>query len=565
MTMKKLILMLIALLFLFITGQAKADSDINNDKGEVKRILKKVSPSIVKVIAENHKRYYATGIAIDKDHIISNRKVLPRNYHHLYIQTIDGYRYAAKIVAKDKASSIIVLKIDKKILTPIKRAKGGEAGDWVALVGAFYRKFPAIYHGFISSASDQELLLNAPVAPGASGGAVVNRKGQLVGVVRGRFAFVERPDYTYVSPEAEVVIRSSRSRHRELCYALPVKKVLDISNDLKKYGKVRRGWLGIRLVLTPNGVSISDVTRNSPAEKAGIRAGDVLIKIDGKKIHSSRDVQQTIGSLKPEEKTKIVVLRNNLNKSLLAVIGEQRSGNLRYNYKFPKRLTAPNVVSEVPERLPQLENYVFTIVGSRTLGVDTMTLSSELAKEFKIKEGTGLLVSKVHRNSAANKSSFMVADVIVKIGDRNITKTSDLRIALNELEEKESVPVMVYRKGKLRKINVIPEKNEEFGSIFKQFNNKLKDIHNRMENDKEFQINDPERIRKESALINRIQEQYIQKEQKKKNSIQNKKMEMYKKQLEIMKKEQERMRKEMKRMMELLEKQEKDKKNKQAA
>ncbi len=543
-------LFIVLALALFFTGPIHAATPNNTYGGDVKEILNAVSPSIVKVVTENHKRYYSTGIAIDKNHVIGNMKVLSYRYDRIYVVAVDGKEYPAKLIGKDPQSSIMMLQIDPKVLTPIKWTKKSEVGDWVALVGAFYKKFPAIYNGFISSRSDEEMLLNAPVAPGSSGGAVVDNNGQLVAVVRGRFGFSESPNYTYVGPEAELIVQSSRSGSKELCYALPAEKVMLICADLKKYGKVKRGWLGIDIVPLRDSVAIGQVRKNSPAEKAGICEGDILVKINGITIHTPIDIAQAVRFLKPQQKSKIQWLRNNTNKSAVLVVGEAPDDEVSVDFTFTSNDNGEQLFgAQFPESLPPLENYVFRIIGSRTLGLDVVNINPELAKEFKVKEGTGLLISKVYENSAAEKAGFRVADVLVKVGNKSIASNSDLRAALNTLADQESVAILVYRKGNPVKITITPDKNERLGALFDRFNDQMKNIHLKMDEENQLKAETMEKYRKEQQKIDQIND----KPQAKQNEL-----EKYKRQMEIMRKEQDQMRKEMQMLKKMLEKKEKE-------
>jgi S1-C subfamily serine protease len=549
--MKKIILILFIILVLFFTVniQAAGIGQPPQGKDDFSGILKKVSPSIVKVISENHKFYFATGIAIGRDLVISNRKVTPRHYSRIFIRTVDGKEYPATLKAMDPLSSVILLKLEKKVLKPIKRGKGGNVGERVALVGAFYHEFPALYQGMVSVSTDERMLLNAPAVPGVSGGAVVNRDGELVAVVRGRFGYAVRPDYTYVGPEAEVVIHSSRSRHKDLCYALPVDMVYRISDDLNKHGRVRRGWFGIRLEKFHNKVAIKEVTRNSPAFIAGIRPGDVILKIDKKTVRNPRDVSKIAHMLKPEQKVKVDLVRGKLNRSTLVVMGEASPKGFSYKFQVGSVAKVDSVtVPELPESLPTVENYVFRFISSRSLGVDVVVLNPELAREFKVKDGKGLMVSRIYKSSAAEKAGFRAADVIVKVNNRTISRNSDLRAVLNNLQDNQKARVTFYRKGTLMNIVLVPDKGKHVGTIFERISDKMEDLHIKIDNDNLLRTEEVEKAR--------------EKRLKKAKSAEAKKLEVYKAALEKMQKDQQKLQREMKILKELMEKQKNADKNK---
>ncbi|UCH94158.1 MAG: PDZ domain-containing protein [Candidatus Aminicenantes bacterium] len=557
--MKRLIVLIFIILLVFFATNVKAqtDSDISKFESEVKQILKRISPSIFKVVAENHKKNFAAGIAIDNRHVVSNIKVIHRPYAGIYIETVNGKKFTARVVGKDKYSSLILLKIDKNVLTPIKHARAYEVGDWIALVGAFYKEFPSIYHGILSSALEDQLILNAPVTPGSSGGAVVNKKGELIGVIRGPIGFAFDSDYTFKDHSGEIHIEAPKSQHKDLCAAVPVEKVVDVTNDLIKYGKVRRGWLGVLMDLKDDKVEITNININSPAEKAGLRPKDVILKINGKPIDTTKEVVNLVRSFKPEQKVKIEVLRGKARESALVVIGELKEGKTAWKYPFPSK--SSKIAATIPERLetlPRAETFVYHVGGQRKLGVEVMNLTPDLAKEFNIKEGTGLMISKVSKNTAAEKAGFRAGDVIVKAGNKPITKNSDLRNALNELQDDEAVVIEVYRKGKRQKIKVVPDKIEGFGVIFDKFRDKLKDFNIRIDEEKKEKIE--EAVRRERQKLQETREKYLQEME----MIKKKELEKYKAEIEKMRQEQEKMRQEMEKLKQSLEK-EKEKKEKE--
>jgi serine protease Do len=552
--MKRLIIThFIISIFLFATGMTgslhAAAEDNPGLENRVKGILHQVSPSIVKVVAQNHKRYIATGVVVGRGHVLSSLMVIRPGYDDIYVETAPGAKYPARVVGKDHDSSLILLQVDAGALTPVKWAAKYDVGDWIALVGVFYRKFPAIYQGIISSASDEEMLLNAPVAPGSSGGAVVNKKGELVGIIRGRFGVAFGPDYTYKDHSAEILIRGFRDKNQNLCYAVPAARAKDISADLEKYGKVRRAWLGVLLSSGSAGVAISYITPGSPADKAGVRTGDEVLKINEAAVRQPTDLARAVKTLKPQQKVKIEILRNNQRKSLLVVMGEVKKRAMSGFYVPPARDVEIHEFPEFRESLPRLENYVFRVRGSRALGVDVVPLTPELAGKFNVKEGAGLMVSKVLKNSAAGKAGFKPGDIIVKAGNRTIQTNQDLRQALNALEGDQVLEVRVYRDGKPLTLHAEPDKNRRPESWFERFRDSMKDIGTRIEYEKQLEKQELEKY---------LQERRKQRQKSGRQGAPE--LEQYQEALEKMRREQQKMKEEMKRLKKLLEKEKKENK-----
>jgi len=548
-TMRRILTLLFILLLLFLTANAAGGAGTAKSQlqpgDDVKDILKKISPSIVKVVSENHKRYIATGIVIDPKHVVSSSIVTNHPYETLYVETMEGDQYNATVLGKDQETSLLLLQIDGKALPPISQAGGLEVGDWVALVGVFYQEFPAIVQGFVSSSSDDQLILNAPVAPGSAGGAVVNKKGELIGVVRGRFDFAFSPDYTYRDQSYEFFIHSTRTNNQDLCYAVPMPKVAAVVKDLQKYGKIMRGWLGVSLVARgkTDNVEINDVAPDSPAEKAGFRKGDKILAIKDKPVQTGSDVVRIVKALKPGDNIKIEYARGNLKKFAQVLISEPRE-HFEWRYPVPPALepgNTPPVIPEIEDPLPRVENFVVNFSGYRGLGVDAIPLTPELAEKFNIKEGSGLLISKVLKETAAEKSGFQAADIIVRAGGKTMKQISDLRLALNELEDNQPVAIDVYRGGKLKTFNVVPGKNANrvpgtYYDMLEMFGDKINDIRTRMGDENRIAIEEVKKLQKEREKLNALQENFAkEKELQLRKDAEIKK---YREEIERLKKEQ---------------------------
>lgn len=499
--MKKIFILLF-IIFLLFYG-AKAETSIDNLEKEVKSVLAKVTPSIVKVVSQNHRNYFATGIVLDKDHVITNTIITRYPFNSIYVKSAKGDKYPAEIIGKDGESAILILKIGKNELRPIKQAKKFAVGDWIALVGVFYNEFPSINQGILSSATDDEMILNAPVVPGISGGAVVNKDGELIGIIRGRFGFTMEPDYTFKDHQAEILVSSPRSRSKDLCYAVPIRKVNRIALDLTKYGRIRRGWLGVTIVTSGKDVIVEQVVGGSPAEKGGIRKGDIILSIDEKIIKTPADVVEVVRLLKPDHKAKIKILRDINEKTILTTIGEGTEKDFSFSF-FGTPGFGPNPFSikpgpevTIPERwaaIPKLENFVFQMSGSRSLGIETLTLTPELAREFSVKEGYGLLVSKLYDENAAERAGLQVADVIAAIDNRIIKSVTDLRTALIKPgKEDNAIQLKIYRKGKALEIKAVPNRVGEEEYLYEPYQVKEKEI--------QAKIAEEELIRKQREII----------------------------------------------------------------
>jgi serine protease Do len=473
--MKKIIIILIALIILTFFLFA------NNP---TKEVLKKNSKSIVQVINENNKNYIGSGVVIDKNLIITSAIILNKSLNNLYIITYDKKKFPVSLIGKDYESSLALLKIKNSSLLPIRISNKIEIGDWVALIGSFYSNFPSIYNGIVSSKSNDTLIINAPVVPGASGGAVVDKTGALVGIIRGSYGFSTTPDYVFKTYKDNLVIKSENFKSNKLCYAVPVNEVLNITKQLKKFGRVRRSFLGVYAKEYKGNIIIENIVKGSSAEKYGLKKGDIILMIGKDKIDTYPKLIKNIKKINPGEKFNIKIKRDGKIKKLSIIMGERKYKNI-YGFdlkskKFKeielfKEKPLPDLpeISEIPE-IPKVKKIIIKSFGSRILGIEVYELTPELAQVYKIREGKGLLISKVGKKTAAYKGGLKVGDIIVRINGKTVGSVEKTRDILNSLKDNEKAKIELYRGRKLLKFSILPDKSKYYS--FDNLNKNIKEI-----------------------------------------------------------------------------------------
>lgn len=488
--MKKILFLM--LLLIITVFAATAAEKIDTIENEVKIVLNQVSPSLVKVVSENAKRYVATGIALEDELIITTSLITRHPYEKLYVEDINGTKITATIAGQDDRSGLTLLRLNQKGPRRLPQARQAAVGDWVALIGLFYNRFPAISQGMISSRSETELILNAPVAPGSAGGAVVNKKGELLGIIRGSVGFSYAPEYTFKDHSMMIVISGSKNESGSLCYALPIEKVRRIADKLKTSGKIVYGWLGISVNGDSN--AIQAVEKDSPAQKAGIAKGDLIEEISGRPIASFRDIAAALNDKQAGEMIAIQFRRSGKSQRLKMELGE-RKDDAHYPLvlrneelgepAWPELPMLPDS-SEFPElaglemNLPKIQNYLIEFGGARRLGIDIMELTPELSSKFAVKESFGLLISRVSAGSAANKTGLNVGDAIVRANGRECRTASDLWNVLKTLKDREALKIELYRDGQLKNFSIIPDKKESKPWDLKKFSEKIQTLKDSM-------------------------------------------------------------------------------------
>jgi C-terminal processing protease CtpA/Prc len=241
---------------------------------------------------------------------------------------------------------------------------------------------------------------------------------------------------------------------------------LEIAGKLEKHGTVKRGWLGVSIQTERAGktVRIKAIFDQSPAQMAGLKKNDVVISIDGNRIKQTSDVSRIVRSISPGKVVQVKVLRDNKPKAIRVKIGES---GLKKHYQvgdYRVRVSeSPLVISEMYGKLPQAKNFILYRRGSRKLGVDVLEITGGLAKTFHVREGYGLMISKVYPKSAALKSGLREGDIIVSAGRHPVRTLQDIRKRLNELRRGDAIRIEYYRKGKSGVLNIIPDRvKDEF-------------------------------------------------------------------------------------------------------
>lgn len=218
----------------------------------------------------------------------------------------------------------------------------------------------------------------------------------------------------------------------------------------------QHAWLGVQLqdvsarlkeregLATDEGAYVSEVIDDSPAEKAGLKEGDVIVKFDGTPITDSDDLTTAVHKTPPKSEVKVEVLRKAEKKTLTVTLGKQRAPEA-YSYHFempsmPRMQRMPRM-----PRMPQFRMHVFT--SDESYGLEVQPLNKQLGEYFDVPSGKGLLISEVEEDSKAEKAGFKAGDVITKINGHTVRDVDDFHEELSDTKD-SSATFDVMRKGK---------------------------------------------------------------------------------------------------------------------
>ncbi len=381
---------------------------------------------------EEHRNALGSGVIIDpKGYIVTNTHVVA-GFDEVVVKLTDGTEFKGKdveLVGRDPKTDVAVLKVNtKKALPAIRfgKAEDIKVGDWAIAVGNSFGLQSTVTVGVISAKGRSGIPLpegpsyqdfiqtDASINPGNSGGPLVNIRGELIGI--------------------NSAIRSPVGASVGVGFAVPVDMVKMVADQLMEHGRVIRGFLGIRPqpitesirkalgLESTKGVLIGEVLKDMPAKKAGLKDGDVILKVNDIEIEEVAQFRRVVAVFAPGTTIRLTVVRDNkrfIKKVKLA--------------EFPEEEQAGAPEREEPEKW---------------LGVSVRNLTGDERKEAGI-EG-GVLVESVEHGSAAGDAGIQRGDIILEIGDTKIDDLGDFNKAAQDLTKAKKAVLFRLKRGSVK-------------------------------------------------------------------------------------------------------------------
>ncbi len=372
---------------------------------------------------EREARSMGSGFIISRDgYILTNNHVVG-SADEIVVRLIDRREFEGKVIGADPRSDLALLKIEADDLPVARFAKPGSlrVGEWVVAIGSPFGLDYSASAGIVSAigrsiptdkGENYVPFIQSDVAinPGNSGGPLLNLDGEVVGI------------------NSQIYTRSGGSIG--LSFAIPVDVALEVVDQLKTKGHVDRGWLGVYIqdvdrglaeslgLKKPQGALVAQVEPGGPADNAGIKAGDVVIRFNGQLIRDSGDLPHVVGLIKPDTEVEAVIVREGKQKSIDVKVGE---------------LPGKDVAGKTPG-------------SGDKLGVETRELDERTARNWRLRGGA--VITQVYPDTPAAKSGLRPGDVIVQLGYNDIESLDDYQAAIDAIPPDSPVPIRIFRQGR---------------------------------------------------------------------------------------------------------------------
>jgi serine protease Do len=367
---------------------------------------------------ERETRSLGSGFIINKEgYIVTNNHVV-ENSKEIIVTLHNEKDYKAEVIGKDKKTDLALIKIEAEgdlPMAPLGDSDKLGVGEWVLAIGNPFGLAETITAGIVSAKGraigagpyDDFIQTDASINPGNSGGPLFNFWGEVVGI-------------------NTAIIATGQG----IGFAIPINMAKEILPQLKEKGRVTRGWLGVLIQkVTPQlaesfgleeerGALVSQVLEDSPAQKAGMEQGDIILEFDGKEIKDFGDLSRIAASTPIGKTVDIKVFRGGQIVSLEATVAEMEE---------------PAQVAKAPTKKP--------------LGITVQNITPEIARSLGLESATGVVVTGVEPGSPAAKSGIRRGDVIYEVNRKPIKDAEDFGQVVETAGDKEDILFLIRRGG----------------------------------------------------------------------------------------------------------------------
>ncbi|MES2950197.1 MAG: Do family serine endopeptidase [Pseudomonadota bacterium] len=380
---------------------------------------------------EEQPRGIGSGFILTADGYIMTNAHVVDGADEVLVTLTDKREFKAKIIGADKKSDVAVVKIEATGLPSVKVGDVNRlrVGEWVMAIGSPFGLENTVTAGIVSAkqrdtGGDLPLIqTDVAINPGNSGGPLINMRGEVVGI------------------NSQIYSRSGG--FMGISFAIPMDEATRVSDQLRSSGRVSRGRIGVTIEQVSKDVAesiglgkavgalVRNVEAGSPAEKAGIEAGDIITRFEGKSIEKSSELPRAIGATKPGTKSTITVFRRGAAKDLSITVAEVEAD---------KPVAKASARDEKPK----------ATAAGQSVGLAVSELGDAQKKELKIKGG----VKVESAADAAARAGLREGDIIVALANTDVASVKDFETALAKHDKAKPLPVLI-RRGELAQFVII--------------------------------------------------------------------------------------------------------------
>lgn len=373
-------------------------------------------------LPQQKQRSLGSGFIVSREgYIITNSHVV-EEAEQINIRLVNEKTYEAEVVGRDEKTDLALIKAKKgaDFPEPVKLGDSNKlrVGDWVMAIGNPFGLDHTVTAGIVSAKGrvigagpyDDFIQTDASINPGNSGGPLFNIQGEVVGI--------------------NTLIYSTTGGNIGIGFAVPINMAKGIMEQLKKQGRVTRGWMGVSLQnLTPElaetfgvkdqeGALITDVIPASPADKAGLKKGDIVVECNGKKIKRIQDFSRQVGTTTIGDSVNLIVVRDRERKTFVVTVKEKEE---------VKKLAPENIGPDI--------------------GIQVEELTPEVAQNFGYPETEqGVIIFQVEPRSAADEAGLKSGDVIKEVNRKPVNSLKDFRDTIKDSSLQGGILFFVNRK-----------------------------------------------------------------------------------------------------------------------
>ena len=376
-------------------------------------------------------RGIGSGFIVSPDGFILTNTHVVEGASEVYVKLTDKREFKAKVIGTDKRTDVAVLKIEGSKLPSLKMGDSDKikAGEWVIAIGSPFDLDNTVTAGIISAKArdtgDFLPLIQTDVAvnPGNSGGPLINMRGEVIGI------------------NSQIYSRSGG--YMGISFAIPIDEAMRVADQLKTSGKVSRGRIGVEIggltkevaeslgLKNAQGAVVVRIENGSPAEKAGVQVGDVILKLNGNAVEKSADLPRLVGATKPGSKNTLSIWRKGAARDLTITVGET---------------DADNKVAQKTDKKAKKDQ------ASNVLGLAVGDLTDAQRKEMP--GGVGVVIEGV--DGAGALAGLEAGDVILTMNNVDIKDAKQFNALVSKLDTKKAVVLLVRRDNVTQFVSIRP-------------------------------------------------------------------------------------------------------------